>query len=463
MEEIKTDQEQIIYAGAAAYMPGVKAAVTFSTNQFDFEENIMPEEIGGKKRFSMILWGEENTYPAEVVELVESNPVASPLLDFKVDLAYGSGLRIGYTNEDGEFVPFTKKEIKEKAALKEVDDWFKDNNINSQLTEIFTDLAWFQQSNIEFILTKDHKKIAEINSKETTFSRWSEMNDKGKVEWHLYSAKWGQHPEEKDFSATKALDFKKPRLDLLRRMGLKPLLDGKTKADKDVKYIYPIRFATPGRPYYPSPYWHSIVKSGWLEFANKIPEFKKTMMVNSVVVKYHVEISQAYFPRIFADEGITDKKEMIARINKEYESIQDFLTGSKNTGKPIISYFKMTPDGKVIEPDIKITVVDSKIGGEYLEDSQEASSMIYTALRTHPSLVGVIPGKNSSSLSGSDKRELLRIAQTFQVRTRDKVFEVLDLVREINGWDSEIEFAINDIILTTLDQGKEVQEIETKA
>ena len=81
--------------------------------------------------------------------------------------------------------------------------------------------------------------------------------------------------KKKDFIVTKVLDFRKPALDLKRRMGLKVWPDGQAKADGNVRYIYPIRFATPGRKYYPSPYWHSIIKSGWLEFANAIPEFKK--------------------------------------------------------------------------------------------------------------------------------------------------------------------------------------------
>ena len=119
----------------------------------------------------------------------------------------------------------------------------------------------------------------------------------------------------------------------------------------------------------------------------------------------------------------------------------------------------MTPDGKVEIPDIKIKIVDTKVGGEYNEDSQEASAMIYTAFRTHPNLISVIPSKNNSNLSGSDKRELLRIAQTFTRRVRNEWYSLLNLIKQINGWPDELVFSISDVILTTLDQGKEVQEI----
>lgn len=255
----------------------------------------------------------------------------------------------------------------------------------------------------------------------------------------------------------------KARGDLKTKMGLRPNADGKFINNAKGRYIYPIRHASPGRKYYPFPAWHSIIKSGWLEFANAIPQFKKALMTNSITVKYHVEISESYFPRIFAELGLKTKKERDERRIKEYQEIQDFLTNVENTGKPWISYFKMTPDGKVEIHDIKISKIDSKVGGEYLEDSQEASSMTYNAFGVHPNLHGVIPSRNGSNLSGSDKRELLRIAQTLQYRKRQQKLELLKLVKEINKWPSKLVLYISDVILTTLDQGKEVELINTPA
>jgi hypothetical protein len=242
-------------------------------------------------------------------------------------------------------------------------------------------------------------------------------------------------------------------------MGIKENTNGKIDKAKEKRWIYPIHFSSPARKYYPSPAWHSIIKSGWLDFANDIPIFKKTLMTNNINVKYHIEISNEYFPRIFGEEGITDKEAMETRIKKEYEDLQEFLTGSENTGKPIISYYRITPDGKEMISDIKIHVIDNKVGGEYNEDSQEASAMTYTAFRVHPNVISVIPSKTNSNLSGSDKRELLRIQQTFTRRVRNEWYSLLNLIKTINKWPDNLVFSISDIILTTLDQGKETEEI----
>lgn len=461
VDVVDQDNGDILFNTSVAYLSGAKAAITFSKDFFYEDKNARPKTITiDKNEIKYIPWGDKNNYPQEVIDMVEKNPVASPLVEFKIDLSYGSGIKLGHI-VNNELIEYTLNEILSNKALRDVHEFIVDNNLNSELSEIFTDINWFYQSNIELILNKEFTRIAEISAKESVFSRYSEMEKDGKIKYHLYSAQWDKTIDKDNCVVTELLDLKKPGLDLKRRMGIKPNLDATFKAEKKARYIYPIRYSTPGRKYYPSPYWHSIIKSGWLEFANAIPSFKKAMMTNSLTVKYHVQINAEYFPRIFVEEGITKKEDKIKRKIKEYDDIQKFLIGEEQAGKPIISYFKTSPDGKIEIQDIKITPIEGKIGGEYIEDSREASAMIYTAFNVHPNLVGVIPSKNSSNLSGSDKRELLRIAQTFQVRKRDKVLELLELIKQINKWPQDLIIYISDIILTTLDQGKEIQEIIT--
>jgi hypothetical protein len=178
-----------------------------------------------------------------------------------------------------------------------------------------------------------------------------------------------------------------------------------------------------------------------------------------MTIAYHIEIHENYFPNIFAKEGIKEKSLQEARVKKEYENLNNFLKGVDNAGKTMITYYKVIPDGKAEVPEIKIHVIDKKIGGEFIEDSHEASSMIAYAMRVHPSMIGVIPGKTSSNLSGSDKRELLRISQSLQKRLRDAALKPLYVVKKINNWPSEIQFSIPDILLTTIDSGTEIQKV----
>jgi len=459
--EIKVNGNEAIITTKATYLPGVAAAVTFKNKDFFYEDKDTKARVlptSKEKVINYIPWGSDNLYPNNVIELAEKNPVASALLDFKTELQYGSGIKIGKMINN-EFVELTNEEFERNDEFKKVKEFFEDNNLNLQVSESLIDINWWGTSPIELIINNKGDAIAEINTKEMAFTRWEEMDSKGRINTHIYYAKWDQAQTDDDYIFTPVLDFKKPQLDLKRRMGISPNLNGKKEATKNKSYIYPISFASPARRYYPMPPWHSIIKSGWLDFANAIPIFKKALMTNMINVKYHIEISMDYFPRIFSEEGITTKDAMEARVKQEYTNIQDFLTGQENVGKPIITYFKITPDGKVDIPDIRINVIDNKVGGEYNEDSQEASAMIYTAFRVHPNVISVIPSKTNSNLSGSDKRELLRIHQTFTRRIRNEWYSLLNMVKSINQWPAELVFSINDIVLTTLDQGKEVQSI----
>jgi len=464
----KYTEDKIYELGGVAYLEGAKALVTFSSsNIFEKPEGTLIKlpEIKGKTYREVVPWGENNNLPGEILDLIETNTIASTCLVHKIDVCYGGGVQFGRYDENDNFIKYTKKEILANAKLKEIHDFFLRNDIPRVYSELITDLQWFYNGFVEIILNKDDpskRKITKLSAKEAVFSRWETANpDTGLIENHFYSAKWADgKPTADDITVTPVLGRTDIINELEERIGrIAETATGKPKDEKEFRYIIPVTLPWPGKKYYQKPYYFSIIKSGWLEFANAIPQFKKALMSNSMTIFYHIEIHENYFPRIYTEEGIKDKKEQAARRKKEYRDINNYLKGSLNAGKGIFSYFKMTPDGKVEIPEIKIHVIEKKLGGEYIEDSHEASAMTFIAFNVHPSLVGTIPGKTTSNLSGSDKRELLRIEQSLQKRLRDSILKPLYLVKTINNWLEEVEFSIPDIILTTLDQGKEVQKI----
>jgi hypothetical protein len=457
-----------IYKVAGSYfLNGAKALVTFSDkNIFETPDAALVKlpEIEKKEYREAVPWGASNNLPGEVLALIEENPIACACLPHKIDVSYGGGVKIGYYDETDNFKAYTKKEILGNAQLKEIDNFFLRNDLPRVYSELITDLQWFYNGFIEIILNQDTsqtRKITKISAKEAVFSRWETANpDTGLIENHFYSAKWADgKPKAEEVIVTPVLGSTDIITELEERIGRIPNSDGETNDEMKFRYIIPVTMPWPGRKYYQKPYYYSIIQSGWLEFANALPKLKKALMTNSMTINYHVEIRDKYFDELFAKEGIKDKKDKEARVKKELTDINTYLKGSENAGKSWFSYFKYDGGNKIEIPDIKIKVIDKKMGGEYIEDSHEASSMIFIAFGVHPSLIGTIPGKTTSNLSGSDKRELLRIEQTMQKRLRDSILKPLYLIKQINKWPEELEFSIPDIILTTLDQGKEVQQI----
>jgi hypothetical protein len=314
-------------------------------------------------------------------------------------------------------------------------------------------MNYFYNNFSEIILNMDNpnsRKVVELRSKEAAFSRWTKMTDKGKITHHLYSAKWASSPKSEDIDATDVLDWHNTTLDLKRRIGREKYPDLKTKDDKVYRYIIPVEFPTPGKSYYNKPYWYALIESGWYDFALLIPSFKKALLENQMTIKYLVYINDRYFDSIFASENITEPEAKKSRIKKEYDNIQAFLAGVKNTGKATIGKMTYTPDGKEI-PNIKIVPIENHFkGGEYIEDSEEVSNILAYGMGVHGSLIGS-HGK-SKTIAGTEARELFIIKQAIMRPIRDRILKPLYVIKAINKWPENIDFVIPNLTLTTLDK-----------
>jgi len=363
-------------------------------------------------------------------------------------MGYGTGIIAGrWSHKDGNDI-FTPE-----YNDNDVNKFFEENDINMYLLEQLTDMNFFFNIFPEIILNQEEKpKIVHISSKEASFSRWEEMNDMGIIENHFYSAYWA--PNKPEFTdATPVLNRHMPLRDLRVRMGLEKDYNGKMLSKPEgYRYIIPVCFPTPGRSYYQKPYWLSIIESGWYDYAQKIPEFKNALMDNQMSIKYHVELDDDYFPNIFKMEGITTDEGKKVRIKKEYSDLNKFLSGVKNTGKSVISFIRYAPDGKEMRR-MKITIIENSAkGGEYIEDSEEASNIMSYGIGVHPSLIGSSPGK-SKTINGTEARELFIIKQALLKPFRDRLLMPLTLIKNFNGWDPTLSFHIPNMQLTTLDKG----------
>jgi len=137
--------------------------------------------------------------------------------------------------------------------------------------------------------------------------------------------------------------------------------------------------------------------------------------------------------------------------------VKNFLTGLENSGKLWITGFYVDQKGNEVKM-VRINVIDtSKEGGDWIEDSEEASNMICYADNIHPTLVGATPGKNKSNFSGSVQRELFTMKQALEKPYHDILLESLFVIKEYNEWTDFI-YDIPVITLTTLDKGSDTEE-----
>lgn len=455
------ETSDVFEIGKTVYLDGVSAVITQEDSEKKSEYS-KPDATAYKindtneGEITVVPWGESNDLPLLMVEKIYSNPIMSQGMLFNARLGYGEGI-----------LPVKKSLINNKIVLtpaldnKEINEFFDNNDINGYLMEQITDFNFFYNVFPELVLNLENpRKIVELNHLEAVFSRWTEMDTKTrKIEFHAYSSKFGvEAPKKEDIIVTPVLDPKNPLLDLKRRLGLEPQRDGKTKVEKKNRYIVPVSFPTPGRYYYQKPYWYSIVESGWFDFAQQIPAFKKALLTNQMTIKYHVQLSENYWKLLFAAEGITTAEAKATRRLKEYDNIKNFLTDTKNTGKSVISYVTYSPDGKEMAT-MKITAIENNFkGGEYIEDLEEALNILSYGMDIHPSLIGAAPGKNKN-INGTEARELFIIKQALLKPIRDRILMPIYIVKAINKWPEDIYFTIPNLELTTIDKGTGSQKV----
>lgn len=413
---------------------------TMDTGSSVFEEDssLQPVPVPNAKNKSLrgyVPWGDSNLRPNEVITLHRNDEVLSSNMQFNIFCGYGNGLSV--TNPDGT-----------EATDKKVLDFFRFNRPTKYLLEQVTDMKHFYFTVCVLILDGEGKNIVRLVHKDAMYCRFETRNPKdGKLE-HVFYGDWDK---KEAFEEIELLDPMNPLADLMVRMGKLPNDDGKTETPtKTRKFAMVNKIPTPGNNYYPFPPHWSIFNSGWYDIKQMIPSGKKAKFKNGLMLKYQVEVDVKYWEHLFGTENITDPKKRQERIKLEKENIKNFLMGEVNAGKTWFTSKYVDPTGKE-QSMITINLINKeKEGGDWIEDTEEASNMECYAQGVHPSLIGATPGKTKGSFSGSDKRELFTMKQALEKSQRDILLEPYFVIKEFNGWD--VKFEIPFLMLTTLDE-----------
>jgi hypothetical protein len=445
----------VIDYGDGVMMLNISDSVSAIMNEMDegatvFDETRSePVKLEGKLKSyrGYVPWGEGNDLPYRILKKIRRDEVMSQNKLFNALTCYGSGIRIRKRDE----TPVTDVEVT---------DFFRYNRMPRYFLEQTTDMKHFFFTVSVVILSADGKKIVKLRHKEACHTRFETCDPKtGRIE-HLFYANWedGRMPEADEIEVIPVLDMWDPLGDLEYRMGRLPGPDGRKNAPvKDRKFAIVNTFPIAGCKYYPFAYYWSVFLSGWYDIKKMIPAGKKAKFRNHSGIKYHVEVHRDYWEILCREEKITDPEKKAARVKKEKENIREFCTGIENSGKLWVSGFYMDPVGREVSM-VRINLIDNtKEGGDWLEDSGEASNMICYADNIHPSLVGASPGKSGNGFSGSVQRELFTMKQALEKPYHDILLEPLFVTGEYNGWEDFVA-DVPVITLTTLDKGKDAEE-----
>ena len=388
-------------------------------------------------------WGPGNDFPQVVMSEIGKSTILGPVLDWKTRAVYGKGIIYGKVTgykPDGS-------EIFQRVKDPAVQAFFQASKLHRFGLEGIQGLMYFANAFPELIVSNDRSLITSLCIQDTAFCRYSAQQAGQAVpQWVYISANWPAAAPGDGYT------YQVPVLD--------PYYDPVAALRNDTRgftYIYPLSVPSPGQALYQLVAWNPIRKSGWLDVAQAIPEFKKQLFINQLSIKYLIEADIRYWEWKYPDWKEKKESERKQIIQAELDAFEKTMSGTAGAGKSIMSVTMPDPQnpGNTIKV-FTVTAIDDKIkSGLYVEDSQEASSHIYTSLQVDPTLSGISPGKGIGSGSGSDKRVAFNAFVATHSFIQDLILEVLYFVRDYNGWDPDLEFRFLNPQVNTADANKE--------
>ncbi len=391
-------------------------------------------------------WGQANREPDRLTQLVRQNPLLAAAVEFKSALLAGDGVvpvRRALEGDRWRYTPCYD--------YPEVNDFLEDNDIDRFIAEQAVDAVVLGNVFPEFVLSGDHRRIAELNHLEGAHSRLETATQGGRVHNHFYASGWGPSGFPEGMFVTPLLPPKRTVEALRCWMGLTTDPTGRYQERPKVhRYVLPGALPGPGRGYYGRPGWLALADSGWLDFATAIPGYKKATLDNGTIIRYHVRIHPDFWRTYYRNVGADTSDEQRNARQRWLGELDAFLGDPGNTGKAFISE-KITMGSELanlidIEP-----IRNPSRDGELLADVEETSNIIAYGMGIHPSLIGASPGR-SKTISGTEARELFIIKQAMIQSLRHRLLRPLYIVKRINGWPEDIHFRISNLELTTLDR-----------
>lgn len=431
----------VIFHNDIAFGQGSKAAFSFGVDKKQQSTSIKIKETTSG---DVALWGDDNQFPQKYLEALRLNGSGGAALRILKATHYGQGFHLYKPEVDDQGK--LKKITQSLSDYKDIQEFFKACKMNRFWTETISDTETFYIAFPEFILSQDYNKIVSVRRQPTAKIRFKKMNEKtGLIEEVGLCHNWTKN--------TKLDDEYVATIKVIDSYWTADQIKEYCKQKKILKFVMPIFYPLMDETYYPKPDIHAVYHNGWMEVANSIPEYKKALFENQIHVKYVVHISEEYFHRTYKNDWQDFTPEKKQEIRKQLaDAIDDHLAGNNNAGKSIQSVTYKDQNGNWTK-GIEVEAVDDKLkDGAYLPEASAANSEIMFGFGVDPSIVGAgIPGGKLNSGSGSDKREAFSILTSLFKTKREITLDVWRLLRDYNGWDSDLEGDFANTELTTLD------------
>ena len=423
--------------------------VTFESKLADDFDKGSTKKInppGGGGPVEIMYWGKENDLPQQRETLIGDNNIVPSLIERRRNILIGSGIMAVRTRYETQPDGSVKKITEEVAMPPEVEAWLEGegwgngSNFHDYLAAAAGEFCKHALVIPEFVRNRDMRTISSLDVKECKYMRASKKNEAGKIPaWYL-SGHWGPVSGQKNNLETKKTVYL-------------PVYTGEEAPQP--KFIIPAGDYLLNDGYYPIPSWWGGWE--WIELANQIPQFHKNNIANGYNIRWHIQIPVDYFLDYEKYQSAATKSEKAEILKDQQEreqafmdDVNEFLAGLANVGRTLFTKYELEKSLGKEYPGIKITPLSYDMKDEALLKLFERSNTANTSAQgVHPSLAGIeTAGKLSSGTEIRNAFLMWLIINT--PLPRRVLLQPLNLVKRLNGWPADLQFAIRDYELTAL-------------
>lgn len=314
------------------------------------------------------------------------------------------------------------------------------------------------------VQTKDWKPaVTGISYHSCHTTRLERMDDEGRINFVYCSNRWLDKPwldqggeMNAPILAIPALNPMSPLLSLKEAIW-KAKEKNVSVNNRPTHFVFPCFNPTAGRPYYPTPAWHSIFGGDIYEYLSTIISDRYNRKKNSNIIGRIIYLHNDYMQQLFIQKKAqSDAKKQAELRDKLYTQINQWLSNRDNAGQSLLAFTFMGNDGKE-HKSFEIVEIESasKSAAEANEkETAEISSIVFMALGLDARLLGSSPLALVGSNGGTDIRERYLLRLILKSSIQNVMLKTLDVISHFNEWDESLVWEIDREVMTTLDRSK---------
>ncbi|MCF0243417.1 MAG: hypothetical protein HUK06_01490 [Bacteroidaceae bacterium] len=314
------------------------------------------------------------------------------------------------------------------------------------------------------VRTKDWTpKVIGIGHRSCHTTRLEKMDANGVINYCYCSNRWLDKPfidqggtYDAPIIAIPCLDMTSP-LNSLEEHIRKARTSNVAVKDRPTRVIMPTVYPTAGRPYYPTPPWHSIFGGDIYEYISTIISDRFNRKKNSNVIGRIIYLNQDYIRQCSVQtdaEGNT--RSMEEWCDQFYSDINTWLSNRDNAGQSLLAFTFTGSDGQE-HKSFEVLEIESTSNSEAAaneKETAEVSSIIFMSLGLDARLLGSSPLSLVGGNSGTDIRERFLLRQILMSPTQNLMLIALNVASDYNKWDKHLIWDVQREVMTTLDNSK---------